>query len=794
MIKYQLKILLRHIKSKLFTSIVKVSGICLGFVTIILVVAFVKHEASYDKSITDYNRVYRVIRNWQESKDYGIFTPSAFFKELKEKFPQVETGTRYWPIGAECIISNDQVFVSQNIAAVDSSFIETFDLNFISGSRNNALSKPQSVIISRKFCKKVFPDGNAVGKTLFIEGSVYQKGRNHFTVTGVYEDFPGTCHLRSEVLMSINSFFIANRVEHTNHCLLTYVKLKNATDKSILENQFPDFMYNFYGKEYYEYARSTYKLQPIANIHLDPLVDYYSYESPKGSYLNLYIFPVLGLLIFLIITINYITLTIADNKRRKVSMGINKITGAGKLYFIKYFFLESLLFNSTGALVAIAMVSYLISPFELLVERNLAFDFFLTPINISLGIAFIVLISFFNSVFPAIKFSAVSAVQNLLKNGPDAKISRSFQPVFQVLQLAICILLLAGSMIVYKQLFYINEQLGASIDKEGVMIVRVPEQLKNNSESFKQELLKNPEIKSISICSNTPGNPNYAHYGFPVDPAAERLHVMEYICDPDYTKTLGLEIVEGRFFNPEIKTDINSIVLNETAVRKLGWENDPLGKKYSLGRTLHVIGVVKDFCFYDLHSSIGMLGIKMQPPNTGYLMTIKLNTDNLPLTINKIESSWNDFVHNREMQYSFLDNELAFWYNSERKTGTFALILSIMAIILSSIGLMAIILNKVQNQVKEIGVRKVNGAKATEILLLLNKNFATMVIVAFILSAPVSYIIMEKWLQNFAYSTKLNWWVFILAGSITFFITIATICFQSIKTARMNPVEALRYE
>lgn len=790
---FKTRIVLRHIQSAKFANFVKVFGIGIGFTSLILVTAFVKHEAGYDRSSWDFERTFRVIRNWQEDKVYGSSTPVPFLEAFKAEFPQVENGTRLWAIGAECVVYKEKVFYGEEIIAVDSSFIETFNINLSQGDKKTALNGPQKVLISEKIKRKYFPNEDPLGKALVLEGSAYSYNNGCFTVTGVFETFPAKNHLKADFLLSLYSFGIANWTGHRSHNLDTYVKLKKPTDEKLLEAQLPDFMYEFYGEEYYEYARSTYKLQPVADIHLDTSVEYNFYEKPKGSYSSLYIFPLLALLIFIIALINYIFLTIAENKKRRISFGINKLNGAGKNYLLGYFIRESLFLNVLALFFAIVLTNFLVDPFQQLVERSLDFSFFYKPVAIIIIFAFILGLGLVNGLFLSLKFSKKSALHLIHDNTSIVKRKKSIQPAFQVIQLAICILLLSGSIVVYKQLSFINKKLSGSIKKENVLVVKNLRQLENNRASFKQELLKLPEITSASICNNVPGFDYYSHWGRPVDSAAENVHIVVYQGDHDYIKSLGIDMVKGRFFSPDYPADEQKLVLNETAIKRLGW-NDPIGKRYGLDTTYSVIGVVNDFYFKGLQEQIIPLGIFLVPSIKGHVMLVKIDSQNPVEVIDKIKSVWAEYLPGRQMSFSFLDDQLSFWYKTERKTGAFGLILSLIAILLSSMGLMSILWNETQNRIREIGIRKVNGAHIINILTLLNNGIVKLIAIAFVIATPIAWYTMRKWLQHFAYKTELSLWIFGLAGLITLLIALLTVSSQSWNAARKNPVESLRYE
>jgi putative ABC transport system permease protein len=791
---YYIRQILRGIKQKRLNSLIKVLGITLAFVPGILIWSFVSYESSYDIQFSGYEKIFRVIRNWQEDKQFGVYTSVPLLPALIQNFPEIETGTRIWPLYGQDVLVGDLIYNEDVILAVDSSFFNTFKMELLTGDSNIALNNPGSVVISKTMAENLYGSNDPIGKSIEFEGYAFSDRNKTFVVKGVFNDLVSNSHLKGDFLLSLQSFITSRNSNVTNHMMMTYIRLISPQNEKLLEQKLPEFMESFYGKEYYDYARSTYLLQPITDIHLNTKVNYNEYETAKGSYSSLYIFPALAMLIILIASFNLINLTVSESISKHKSFGINKLSGAGKLYFFRIYILESIILTLFAWIVSFFVLD-LISPlFIKLIERDLDLQIY-KNIYLTIGsLVFAFLLGIINGIYPAYIYSSKNIIDHLAnKTGSSGK-GNSIQRVFQISQFAICILLIAGSFVVFKQLNYVNSTINQSLNSDNILVINNADKLGLKRDVFKTELKKINGIVNVSFCDEIPGLADYSHWGLPVDSAAFDTHLAVFYCDYDYFSTLNMRLSEGRFFDPEFSTDNLAVVLNETAVKTLGWEDNPLGKRYRLVDTFTVVGVVKDIFFDSFHHQVIPQGFFPEPPNDGSRILIKFLPEQVPELMKNINNLWSQLVPDRDIRYNFLDKIFNFWYKTERKTGQLALILAAIAIFLSSLGLLALVLLSINSRTKEIGIRKVNGAKIQDIIYLLNLKYIKWFIAAFVIACPASYYLMSKWLQNFAYKTSLDWWVFVLAGFIAMAIAILTVSWESWKASKRNPVEALRYE
>jgi putative ABC transport system permease protein len=794
MIGYYLKQILRNIYRKKFNSLVKIFGIAFAFIPGMLIWSFVSYESSYDRQFEGYENIFRIVRNWQEDIKYGVYTSVPLLPALLQTFPEIETGTRIWPLYGQDAIVGDIVYNEEVILAADSSFLSTFRMNLYSGDKTTALVNPGSVVISKSIAAKMFENNNPIGVTIEFEGNIFSESNKLFTVVGVFDDFPSNSHFKGNFILSLQSFVTSRNSNPTNHMLTTYVRLNSPLNEEIIEHKLPEFMESFYGKAYYDYARSTYLLQPITDIHLNTKVNYNDYETAKGSYSSIYVFPSLVLLIILISSLNFINLTVSEGASRHKAFGVNKIWGAGKFYFFRIYILESLILTFFALIAAFFLLSFINPLFIDFAERDLDLEYYKNPYLIGTTLIFTLVIGIINGLYPACLFSSKNMVDYLKNQSDPSGKSYHLQRGFQISQFAICIFLIAASFVVFRQLNYINTKINKSLNNENVMVIKNADKLKLKQDVFKAELVKIMGISNVSICSEVPGIDSYSHWGMPVDSAAFDAHLAVFNCDNDYLTTLGMQLMSGRFFDSSFSTDNKAVVLNETAIKTLGWESDPLGKRYRLQDTFKVIGVVKDIHFESFHYEIIPQGFFLLTPNNGSRILIKIQSGKVPEIIGNIKQLWTQFVPDREIRYNFLNEDFEFWYKNERKTGQLSLILTFIAIFLSSLGFLALVLLSIHSKTKEIGIRKVNGAKIIEVIYMLNKNFIKWVTIAFLIACPISWYAMHKWLQNFAYKTDISWWIFLLSGIIALGIALITVSWQSWRAANRNPVKALRYE
>jgi putative ABC transport system permease protein len=427
------------------------------------------------------------------------------------------------------------------------------------------------------------------------------------------------------------------------------------------------------------------------------------------------------------------------------------------------------------------------------VERTLDRSMLYSTGHILAGIAIVMIIGLLAGLYPALILVSNNTTRDLEVWKEFKTIGVFFNSKLIILQYALCIFFLTGSMFVFKQFRYMDQETGKGFNKENILLVKNPWYLDSSHDAFKQTLRTNTNIIQVSSSESVPGIDNFSVWGHPVDSAIEDCHLTVIYCDYDYLNALGMKLKQGRFFDRSYSTDHLGIVMNETAIKRLGW-TEPIGKRYKLDRTYKVIGVVEDIHYESLHNPIEPMGMVLIAPGSESFISVRIKHGKTKEVISYIREAWKSFVPYRPLEYSFIDSEFDAWYKTDRKIGWITSLLSILAIVVSCLGLMGLMAYTVLRRTKEIGIRKVYGANSGDIHLLFIKDSSRWLLLAIVIATPAIYFAFRKWLQGFAYKTEISWWVFITAGLIVYLIALLTILWQSQKAANQSTVDSLRYE
>ncbi len=781
-----------YLKNKVLTA-VNLFGLVIGIGVSFLIWAFVSHELTYDRSFPNSERVFRVIRNWQGGEKFGTSVSAPFAEALRAEFPEVITTTRLYHSENNIVMKADKVFREEYVLAADATFFEVFGTSLIHGNTSECLRSPGSVVISESAALKLFNESNPTGNNIAIESSDLGISEKNYVITGVFDDFSPNSHMAPDFLISSSSFPFMNNPNPLNHFLKTYVLLQNTEQSKQVEERLPAFMERFYGTDYFNYSRSTYLLQPLDDIHLNSIVHKASYESSKGSYFAVSFFPALAVFILIISVINFVNLHTSHSIGRKKETWVKKVNGASLFQETGYLVLDSVIIFLVALFIAICTIEFFFTDFESFVDRQIDRQFLYSSQNIVLVLSIVVALGILSGLHPAVMLVSSDMLKEKKAVTGVKKTGVFLNSKLIILQFMICMFFLAGSIFIFKQFRYLNSETNRGFNKENVLLIKNPWYLGESHAAFKQALTSNRNIISISGSESVPGINNFSTWGHPVDSADDDSHITVFYCDEQYVNTLGLKLVEGRFFSKGHKTDNLAIVLNETAVKKLGWD-DPIGKRYRLDTVFHVIGVIQDIHFESLHNAIDPMGMVLIRPGTESFISIRIASDEIAKTVSFVNDVWGSFVANRPIDYTFLDKEFASWYTTDRKMGMITAVLSALAIILSCLGILGLMFYTILRRTKEIGIRKVFGASTLDIHLLFIQDTSKWLMMAFVLAIPFSVLAMKKWLQDFAYRAEISWWIFAIAGLAVYLIALACILFQSYRAAHQNPIDSLRYE
>ena len=793
---FHLKTTFRNIGKKPVYSLITFVGFTFGIAAGLLIYLWVFNELSYDKSHMDYERIYRVLTLSKQGseivKSAGNYRPVA--ASLKKDYPQIEYAAYFLQNSEDSPLQREnggekiearETWASNDFFSIFNGFV------FIEGNAFDAIENPSAIILSETVAKKLFGNEPALGKTVVID----KYFKDVYTVGGVVR-IPKQSHIDfGFILPEANRKVASYSTSWSDRAFVhVYVKLKK-------DAQINDAFLSQVTNHISRYSNKTDKLlfQPLTDIHLHSDYETGIYDKNIGSYKYIWIFSGLALLIILMASFNFSVLSVARASERSTEIGVKKVNGAGRTHIISQFMGESLIQTFAATVVALLVITLCLPWFSQLTGQELHLNFsFKMVVNlllITLGTGF------FAGIYPSFFLSSLNP-SGIFRGGSISGSRTGFIRMLVSVQFSIAIFFIIATSIFIKQLNYMqNKDLG--LNHQDVVVI--PTGLWYSNSEFKNELKKNPNILSVSASAYAPVDFGWKtslsmnHQG-----VTDSLNVSLFWVDEDFAKTYQLEIVKGQFLQMDYsafwkewtksgKTDQQKasfpVVINETAEKMLGFA-DPIGQR--IGDKL-IVGVVKDFHFRPLHHAIGPVML-LNDPQAIMTMNVRIAPNNRAETLKYIRDVYRRDREQRGFSYSFFDDLLTEKYQQEIRLRNITIAFSLLAITISVLGILGMAVFSINRRIKEIGVRKVNGATISEILVLLNTEFLKWVAFAFVLTVPIAAYLMHRWLQNFAYKTNLSWWIFALAGLLALGIALLTVSWQSWKAATRNPVEALRYE
>jgi putative ABC transport system permease protein len=783
MIKNYFKIALLNIKRYSTYSILNISGMAIGMASAILILLWVQDEWSYERHFKNADDLYRVIeKQYFSGGEVSLFaiSPGMLATALKEEFPEIVRSARY--SNPQFPMQKGKEFIEAKIAIVDKEFLEMFNIKFVRGDIKSALNGPYNIVITENLASKYFNNEDPIGKTLTSASWV-------FTITGIVKSLPHTSHLQFDILFPSEFLTqIGAPVNDWGFRCYNYIELKKGTDSKIVDVKILDFI-----KKKNNGSNSEIFLQNIKKIHLFSSQKYAYDISGHGDINDVRILSLIAVFILLIACINFMNLSTAQSARRAREIGVRKVAGAGKRKIIVQFLVESLLIVLVAHVIAMIFVELLLPGFNNLTGKQLSVNYHSAGLYLGL-ITIVLFCGLLAGSYPAFYLSSLKPLDTMWgvinKNPGKAE----FRRVLVIFQFSLSIVLIICTLIVGNQLSYMqNKNLGYNKENIGYFLFDTnPRDPK--LETFKKELNNNPDIVSVTRAHYNPVNVEGTWSGLKWTGKKEGDDVLFYGlgANEDYAKTFQLQIKEGRFFSSEFSTDNTALVINEQAAKIMGFKN-PIGEIISSGNgsKFTIIGVVKDFHFRSLHIKIEPLIMRLESCNNFY---IRMKPDKIISVVESVNKIYKSFNNPNPLYFHFLDDDFDKLYLTEKRMGKIFGYFSFLAIIISCLGLIGLSLFMIERRTKEIGIRKINGAKSIEIFSLLLKEYIVWVLISILIACPIAWYAMNNWLQNFAYRINISWWVFALAGSIALLIALLTVSWQSYKAASKNPVEALRYE
>ena len=804
MLQNYLKIAWRNLIKKSAYSAINIFGLALGIACCFLIFLFVQDELSYDKYHANGDRIYRLIHG-EKSPDGSTGRPYPFWvwgnapvgARLANEFSEVDKVVQFSGRSDILLSVGDKSYQEEGVFFMDSTVFDVFTWELTKGDPRTALAAPYSIVLTETAARKYFGNEDPMGKLLKGSEASGRSAAGDYVVTGVMKDVPSNSHFRFNMLLSMTTFK-KSRPEVFDAWgyvdFYTYFLVNENFDRAAFEKKIPGFVSRNLEPE----SKYTFAIEPLKDAYLQ--TDAERQPGETGSLPNIYVFSIIGIFILSIAIINFMNLSTARSMERAKEVGIRKSIGAYRSSLIFQFLGESFIIVMLSLVVALILVSLTLPGMADFTGKEFALQNILNWQMIPLGLGALFVISIVAGSYPALALSGFKIV-NVIKGSSNLNFGGgNLRRILVVFQFSLSIALIAGTIIVYMQMNHLlNTDLG--FDKEQMLVVdyNYDEAVNVVSEAIKIEMEANPNIVSAAFSRSVPGS-YFPHAGTLVEaPDGE----MKYSGLPifqvgmDFITHFGIELTAGRPYSRNFPSDSSkSLVLNEAAAKEFGYKNpaDIIGKKFSQwGREGQVIGVVKDFNYVSMHGGVAPRTLPLEPFASRYL-TLKIKPAELKNTINEVGEVWKKLAPHRPFLYSFLDADFNRQYQSDFIFRKLFTTFSCLAIFIACLGLLGLATYTAERRTKEIGIRKVLGAEVYNIVALLSKDFIILVVIAVFIATPISWYYMDEWLEGFAYRMKIQPWIFVAAGFTAVMIAVITISYQSIRSARMNPVSSLRNE
>jgi putative ABC transport system permease protein len=785
MLKNYLKVILRNIRKHKGYSFINITGLAIGMACCLLISIWVLDELSYDRFHTNAPLLYRVEEDQQYSGRmfHVSVTPHPLGPALIEEIPEIVDATRYVWSGGLLFRYGEKAFFEYDIRAVDPSFFQMFTFPLIKGDKNRALESAYSLVINEDIAEKYFGKEDPLGKVITINNT------HEFTVDGIIQNVPHNSILQFEVLIP---YAFLEKIGRTNlefgsNSIGTYVQLSPNATMDQVNTKISGFI-----KEKVPDSVTELILKPFTRIHLH---SYWGYEKDAGAIQYVYMFSIIALFVLLIACINFMNLSTARSSNRAKEVGMRKVVGALKSHLIRQFYGESVVFAFIALILAVIIVTVMLPVFSDFADKDLSW-------NVG-GIGTILIgltgITFFTGLvagsYPALFLSAFQPVKVIRGTTKSGAASSWFRKILVVVQFSLSILLVIGTVVVYQQLTYMkNKRLGW--DQEHLVYIPLRDDVRKVYDTLKTELAKDPLVLNVTASSQLPSNmgSNSSNFNWEgKDPNFTTL-IGNNSVDFDFTETLKIEMKEGRSFSKQYSSDASSgFIINEEVAKLMGRESVVGESCMFFGREGTIIGVMRNWHYQPVRNKIEPLAIYIEP-EWNRVMLIRIPAGDISESIKSIENVWKQVIPTYPFEYYFLDENFDEMYRAEESIGTLLKYFTVLAVFVACLGLFGLASFTSEQRTKEIGIRKVLGAKVSNITVLLCREFFLLVFVSNIIAWPVAYFLMKSWLQSYAYRASLSVFIFMAAMGIALMVAFLSVSFQAIRAATANPVDSLRYE
>ncbi len=802
------KIAFRNILRNKIYSFVNIAGFAIGLASCLIIMVYVSYELSYDNFHDNADRIYRVtVHGKLGDNEFNLAsTPPPMAETLLDTYPEVVNTVRLQPSENMLIRTgneNNENFIENDFIWADSSFFDFFTYKLIIGENNNVLAEPHTVVLTKSTAMKYFGRLDVIGTILEFEDFTPYK------ITGVCEDPPSNAHFSFDIIASLKSLDYDDGDFWLGNPFNTYIMFTENANVIQFEDKIQELITKYVGPQIQNAIGSSieelqnsggyyhYGLQALTSIHLES--DLQEEIEANSDILYIYIFSFIALFILAIACINFMNLSTARSIMRAKEVGVRKVMGSHIGQIIRQFLSESIIVTAIAMILAVGLAYLFLPYFSDIAGKEYSFQIMSEWYSIPLILLAILVVGFLAGIYPAVYLSSFRPIKVLKTSLSSVESGSSLRKILVVFQFSVSIMLIIGTLVINDQLSFVqNKNLGW--DKEQVFVIKRAWAIQDNEEVMKNELLKNPNILTFTSSWAVPGRVrgNFLVWN-PETPRGTQHLIDGMSVKYDFDKTFGVEVKEGRLFSKEFLSDSTAVVLNESAVRILGYE-DPIGKRFTFPGAneeqdfnLTIIGVVKDFHYESLHHKIGPMVMLLERGWPGFV-SMKIRPENVQATVAFANQVWAKYIPDKPFEYFFADDDFARLYENEKRTGKIFSSFSTLAVIIACLGLFGLATFVTNQRRKEIGIRKTLGASVYSIVYLLSKQFSIWVILANLIAWPVAYYFMGEWLSNFEYRIGVSFVSFVLAAVLVFLIALFTVAYQSVRAAMANPVDSIRYE
>ncbi len=792
MIRNYFKTAWRSLWKNSITSAINIIGLAVGMTAAILILLWVQNELNFDNYHPDTDKIYRLTTSIKENNWIWETSPLLLADAAKKEIPEIERTARLYANNQPVININGNLTYEKGCAYVDQDWFNIFHYDFIKGNATSFEQSPYSIILTASETKKYFGDHNAMGATIRIDSMNYQ-------VKAIVADAPANSSFQYHAFIPLSALLKdkqrrENDEQWQNSNYITFIKLKPNSNATTTVKKLTEVLQE---KSDDKDHSSSISLTALKDIHFEN--DLQSSSFIHGNHTTVYIFTVLAFLLLLVASINYVNLTTAKATLRAKEVSIRKIVGAKRSHLFYQFIAESLLISFAALFATLLMIQLCLPAFNKVTGRSFVLSFTLLSMWQVIGFTLLVAL-LLNSIYPALILSSFKPL-NVFRGLTVLKVKDTyFRKGLVIVQFTISIMLIAGTVIIYRQMKFI-QQTNPGYNRSQVLSFPLPEDLDRNKkdllmQAMKQDLLVQSNIESVTMANQPVVNMGSMSTGADWDGRDKSYNpkISQLATDADFQQTIQLQMKAGRWFGKGNKADKNNVILNETAVTEFNIHKPVIGQRFSFkGRTGQIIGIVKDFHYQSLHDKIGPL-VAFNDPAWFRFFLVRVPAGNTAQSIKIVQETWKSYFPNKPLEYTFLDDSFNELYKEDQQASTLIAVFAITAVVISAMGLFSLVAFAAAQRTKEISIRKVLGASVTSIISLVSRDFLRLIIVAIFIASPVAYFIMQKWVQSFAYRISISWWIFILAGFLAIVIALITISFQAVKAALANPVKSLRSE